>query len=103
VFFEKILQLDLVSEDAFALTFDAGGVMRRIQKVEKLPKMEHTVLGFDVPDIKKTMEELRGRGVVFERYGFLEQDADGVWKAPSGARIAWFKDPDGNTLSLVQF
>jgi catechol 2,3-dioxygenase-like lactoylglutathione lyase family enzyme len=103
LFYQKILGLDLVSEDPSAVVFDANGTMIRMQKVEKLPRVEHTILGWDVPDIRKTMDDLRSRGVVFERYSFLEQDADGVWKAPSGAQIAWFKDPDGNTLSLTQF
>jgi predicted enzyme related to lactoylglutathione lyase len=60
------------------------------------------VLGFIVPDISAAIRELSGRGVNFERFPFVEQDADGVWTAPGGARVAWFKDPDGNTLSLTQ-
>jgi hypothetical protein len=43
------------------------------------------------------------RGIAFERFDGMEQDDDGVWTTPTGDRIAWFKDPDGNTLSLTQF
>jgi catechol 2,3-dioxygenase-like lactoylglutathione lyase family enzyme len=62
-----------------------------------------TVLSWRVDDIETTVETLSGRGVTFERYPRLEQDLLGVWTSPSGARVAWFKDPDGNTLSLTQF
>jgi len=63
----------------------------------------YTVLGWDVADIGAEMKELTERGVKFERYEGLEQDGSGVWTSPSGAKIAWFKDPDGNVLSLTQF
>ena len=63
---------------------------------------QHTVLGWRVPDIRATVEALTNEGVVFERYAGLPQDETGVWRSPSGARVAWFKDPDGNVLSLTQ-
>ena len=63
----------------------------------------YTTLGWSVSDIRQTVQTLRAAGVVFERYAGMNQDADGVWPAPSGARVAWFKDPDGHTLSLTQF
>ena len=62
-----------------------------------------TVLGWAVRDIAQTVRELAARGVAFHRYGFMQQDDLGIWSAPSGARVAWFPDPDGNTLSLTQF
>jgi len=77
--------------------------MLRIQKVEQLTPAQHTVLGWGVADIHATVKGLAGKGVAFERYGFLPQDDSGVWTSPVGAKIAWFKDPDGNTLSLTQF
>jgi catechol 2,3-dioxygenase-like lactoylglutathione lyase family enzyme len=102
-FYEQTLGLRLVTDDAFAIVFDANGVMLRVQKVQEHTPLPYTVLGWDVADIHASVTELSGRGVNCERYEWLEQDDSGVWTAPSGAQIAWFKDPDGNTLSLTQF
>lgn len=102
-FYENVLGLNLVSDDSFALVFDANGTMLRVQKVQELNPAPYTALGWDVTDISSEVEELVKRGVVFNRYEWLPQDERGVWTAPGGARIAWFKDPDGNTLSLTQF
>jgi catechol 2,3-dioxygenase-like lactoylglutathione lyase family enzyme len=102
-FYEQMLGLTFVSDSPFALEFDANGTMLRIQKVQQHSPAIHTVLGWDVADIQAEIVALARKGVVFERYGFLSQDDRGVWIAPSGAKIAWFKDPDGNTLSLTQF
>jgi len=101
-FYTDVVGLGLVSEDPFALVLDAHGTMLRVQKVEKLIPPGHTALGWQVTDLGVTVGELEKKGVVFERYGFLEQDDRGVWTSPSGAKIAWFKDPDGNTLSLTE-
>ena len=86
-----------------ALVFDVNGTMLRVQKVHELVPARHTVLGWDVPDIAARMKELVERGVRFEHFPGLPQDESGIWTSPSGAKIAWFKDPDGNTLSLTQF
>ena len=102
-FYEQKLGLTFVSDSPFALEFEANGTMLRIQKVQDLSPAMHTVLGWDVVDIQAAIAALVKKGVVFERYGFFPQDELGVWTAPSGAKIAWFKDPDGNTLSLTQF
>ena len=102
-FYEQTLGLHLILDDAFAIVFDANGVMLRVQKVQEHTPPPYTVLGWDVADIHASVKELSGRGVRCERYAWLEQDDSGVWSAPSGAKIAWFKDPDGNTLSLTQF
>ncbi len=77
--------------------------MLRIAKVEELAPARHTVLGWRVADIRAAAAALAARGVVFERYDGMAQDDLGVWNAPGGAKVAWFKDPDGNTLSLTQF
>jgi predicted enzyme related to lactoylglutathione lyase len=103
IFYEQALGLSFVSDGPFAMEFDANGTMLRIQKVQTLSPAQHTVLGWDVADIQAEIAALARKGVVFERYEFLLQDDRGVWTAPSGAKIAWFKDPDGNTLSLTQF
>jgi catechol 2,3-dioxygenase-like lactoylglutathione lyase family enzyme len=102
-FYEQTLGLRLLSDDPFAVVFDAHGTMLRVQKLQAHTPPGHTVLGWDVEDIRAEIKELTEKGVRFERYEWLEQDASGVWTSPSGAKIAWFKDPDGNLLSLTQF
>ncbi len=102
-FYQRVLGLRLVYDDPFAIVFDANGVMLRVQKVQEHAPPPYTVLGWDVADIGASVKELSERDVKFERYAWLEQDELGIWTTPSGARIAWFKDPDGNTLSLTQF
>ena len=102
-FYAKTLGLRLVSEDGFALAFDAGGTMLRIAVVETLQPAGYTVLGWIVPDIAKAVRDLVKRGVQFQRYEGMPQDDLGIWSSPSGARVAWFSDPEGNTLSLTEF
>ena len=102
-FSRDTLGLQLTTDDAFASVFDAHGVMLRVQKLEAHTPPPYTVLGWDVVDIHASVRELAGRGVRCERFDGLTQDESGVWTSPSGARIAWLKDPDGNTLSLTQF
>lgn len=102
-FYQQTLGLRLVSEDGFAIVFDANGVMLRVQKVQGHAPPPYTVLGWNVADIHATVEGMSDRGVTFERFDGLEQDEAGVWTSPAGARIAWFRDPDGNILSLTQF
>lgn len=102
-FYETTMGLKFVSDDPFATVFDANGTMLRVQKVQELLPATHTVAGWEVPDIGSRMRELAEQGVCFERYPGLPQDELGAWTTPSGAKVAWFKDPDGNTLSLTQF
>jgi catechol 2,3-dioxygenase-like lactoylglutathione lyase family enzyme len=102
-FYKEILGLTLVADEPFALVFDAAGTMLRVAKVNQLHPAPYTVLGWDVLDIAATIRELIDRGTSFERFEGMPQDAWGVWASPSGARVAWFKDPDGNLLSLTQF
>ncbi|MFO0724156.1 MAG: VOC family protein [Myxococcota bacterium] len=102
-FYEGVLGLRILEDSPFALVTRAGPTMIRIQKVESFSPHPFTALGFEVVDIGAAIRGLAEKGVVFERYGFMQQDELGVWSAPGGAKIAWFKDPDGNTLSLSQF
>jgi catechol 2,3-dioxygenase-like lactoylglutathione lyase family enzyme len=102
-FYETTLGLKFVSDDPFAIVFDAEGTMLRVQKVQELVPAQHTVAGWAVADIGARMRELIGKGVRFERFPGLPQDELGAWTSPAGAKVAWFKDPDGNTLSLTQF
>ena len=101
-FYETALGLTFVSEDQFAIVFELRESQLRLQKVRELTPARHTVLGWAVPSLEIATKELECRGVAFERYSFLAQDEHGIWTAPSGARIAWLKDPDGNVLSLTE-
>jgi catechol 2,3-dioxygenase-like lactoylglutathione lyase family enzyme len=101
-FYAGTLGLDLVDENPFALVFRLGATMLRVTTVESFAPQPFTVLGWRVPDVEEAIRTLTARGVTFERYDRMEQDALGVWTAPDGGRIAWFKDPDGNTLSVAE-
>ena len=102
-FYRDTLGLSLVSEDQFALVFDATGTMLRVTPVQELAAAKYTVLGWRVRDIVQTAKDLQKVHVTLQRYPGMQQDELGIWNSPSGARIAWFKDPDGNTLSITQF
>ena len=102
-FYAGVLGLKLVSEDKFALVFDANGAMLRVTNVPNFTPQQFTVLGWDVQNIDETVSALAAKGVEFQHYGMPGQDRRGVWTTPSGARVAWFKDPDGNVLSVMQF
>ena len=102
-FYESVLGLHVVSEDPFALVFDANGTMLRVTSVQNFKPQQFTIVGWEVTNIEEFVSRLSDRGVKFENYGMPGQDVRGIWKSPSGARIAWFKDPDGNVLSLTQF
>lgn len=102
-FYVDTLGLTVRSEDDFALVLDANGVELRLQKVPACTPSSFTTLGWQVGDLNAVVEALATRGVVAERYPWLTQDTRGVWQAPGGARVAWFKDPDGNLLSVAQY
>jgi predicted enzyme related to lactoylglutathione lyase len=102
-FYEQTLGLRIQSNDPFAVVLDANNVELRLQKVERFTPQTFTVLGWQVNDLQTVVDSLVRRGVQFERYPWLVQDDRGVWNAPAGARVAWFKDPDGNLLSVAQY
>jgi catechol 2,3-dioxygenase-like lactoylglutathione lyase family enzyme len=102
-FYAGTLGLALESESPYAVVFRVGATMLRVTVVEEVHVAPYTVLGFAVDDIAERVRELSARGVAFARYDGLEQDELGVWRSPAGARVAWFKDPDGNTLSLSEW
>ena len=102
-FYQDTLGLRLLGEDPYALVFDSNGTMLRVSKVGKVAPVAYTVLGWEVADIRAAVHELRGRGVVFLTIGGFAQDDLGVWTAPDETKVAWFKDPDGHTLSLTEF
>ena len=102
-FFEGTLGLRCVVDEPFALVFDANGTMLRLSKVETLTPAPFTVLGWRVTDIESSMTSLSSRGVSIERFAWMNHDKHGICTFPNGDRVAWFKDPDGNILSLTQF
>src|SRR6185503_18969432 len=92
-FYENTLGLRIAADTPFAIVVDSGGTTIRIQKVETFTPHPFTALGWQVSDIARMMASLGDRGVVFERYEFVPQDALGVWTTPDGSKVAWFKDP----------
>ena len=102
-FYEKTLGLRFVADDEYALVFDCNGTMLRIQKVREHAPRTYTALGWKVSDIAASVASLVRVGVHFEHYGFETQDRDGIWTTTDGTKVAWFKDPSGNLLSLTQF
>jgi catechol 2,3-dioxygenase-like lactoylglutathione lyase family enzyme len=101
-FYEGQLGLRFVSDDSFAIVMDSNGTMLRIARVDDFTPMPFTILGWEVDDVENTVAAMTSKGVQFSRYSFLEQSSNGVWTAPGGVKVAWFLDPDGNTLSLSQ-
>ena len=103
-FYEGVLGLKALGFDGFALSMRAGPIVIRIAKPPEMVVAGYTVFGWRTDDIARDVEALTGKGVAFGRYGFFgdQQDALGVWSAPGGDKVAWFKDPDGNLLSLSQ-
>jgi len=102
VFYEQKLGLRVLEHDDFACVLDANGTMLRVTAVPEVAQAGYTVLGWRVGDIAASVQDLAARGVTFLRYDGMNQDEDGIWTTPTGARVAWFADPDGNTLSLTQ-
>ncbi|HTU42620.1 MAG TPA: VOC family protein [Candidatus Aquilonibacter sp.] len=101
-FYEGILGLRFVKDDGFAAVFDANGIMVRAAKTKEFTPLQATVLGWEVANIEEKVRGLRDRGVRFEVFGFFKQDELGIWTAPTGDKVAWFKDPDGNILSVSE-
>ena len=104
-FYEDVLGLRLVSDERpFALVFDANGTMLRVTVVPELKPQPFTILGWRVANIEATVDRLTSAAAEFQRYkGVNDSDPRAIWNSPSGARIAWFKDPDGNVLSVTEF
>jgi predicted enzyme related to lactoylglutathione lyase len=101
-FYEGDLGLAFESESPIACVFSAHGTTLRVTAVAEVRAAPYTVLGWRVADIASAVRALAGRGIRFERYDGMVQDDLGIWLTPGGDRVAWFKDPDGNTLSLTQ-
>ncbi|MGO9085813.1 MAG: VOC family protein [Candidatus Sulfotelmatobacter sp.] len=101
-FYEGVLGLRFVKDDGFAMVLDANGIIVRVAKMKDFTPAQYTILGWQVPAIENVVRGLRGKGVHFEIFGFFKQDELGIWTAPTGDKVAWFKDPDGNILSVSE-
>ncbi|HTH54352.1 MAG TPA: VOC family protein [Edaphobacter sp.] len=102
-FYVDTLGLQFLSEDHFAIVIRSNGIDLRIVRLDSFSPASYTIFGWKVPEIESAVRDLTAAGICFERYPFLEQDDNGIWSAPgNAAKVAWFKDPDGNILSLSQ-
>jgi len=101
-FYKDHLGFSFVSQDDFALVVRAGNNLIRIVKLPEFKPLPSTALGWQVEDIEAAVDWLQTRGVVFEKYPFVQDRERGIWTAPGGDTVAWFKDPDGNVLSVSQ-
>jgi catechol 2,3-dioxygenase-like lactoylglutathione lyase family enzyme len=101
-FYERTLGLQLLENSPFAMVFGAGSTTIRVQKVQAVVVSGYTALGWQVSNIDQTVRELIARGVKFQRYEGMAQSEAGIWRTPDGSQVAWFKDPDGNTLSITE-
>ena len=101
-FYESTLGLSLVEDSPYALVFESNGTTVRVQKLQAMSPAAHTILGWEVNDMAAMVRRLSSRGVKFERYDGLPQNEAGIWRTPDGSSVAWFRDPDGNTLSLTE-
>ena len=102
-FYENVLGLTLLSDEQYAIVFDANGTTLRVQKAGNFTPQQFTALGWHVDDIEATMSALRAKGVIFEEFPWMPEGSNGIMTFPEGARVAWFKDPDGNLLSIDQY
>jgi catechol 2,3-dioxygenase-like lactoylglutathione lyase family enzyme len=101
-FYEDKLGFEFISQDNFALLVRAGANPIRIVRMPDFTPARNTVLGWEVADIEASVAWLKARGIVLEDYPFIQDHKLGIWSAPGGDRVAWFKDPDGNVLSVSQ-
>ncbi len=102
-FYADTLGLKFVADDTFAMIFEGRNARVRVSRVPAIAPAQYAVLAFTVDDIEKAVDALTAKGVAFARFGFLVQDARGIWASPDGgAKVAWFHDPDLNLLSVVQ-
>jgi catechol 2,3-dioxygenase-like lactoylglutathione lyase family enzyme len=101
-FYGEVLGIN-VSEDNGLLSLHIAGDRDTLV----YPKPDHqpatyTILNFPVPDIDAAVDELTSRGVTFERYEGFGQDGKGISRNPEGPPIAWFTDPAGNILAVLE-
>lgn len=101
-FYEGVLKLTVLEETPFAVVLKVPGGTLRLAKTPEFNPQPFSLVGWVVPDLAADMAQLRESGVTFEQFPGLPQDEAGVWTVPDGTQICWFRDPDGNLLSLTQ-
>ena len=101
-FYEGVLGLRFIKDDGLALVLEANGIMIRAAKMKEVTPAQFTILGWQVTNIEDVVRALQQKGVHFEIFGFFKQDDLGIWTAPTSDKVAWFKDPDGNILSVSE-
>jgi catechol 2,3-dioxygenase-like lactoylglutathione lyase family enzyme len=101
-FYEGKLQCEFVSHDQYALVLRAGPHMIRVVKLPNYTPLQATILGWEVPDVPAAVQWLASRGVATEKYPWVSDKETGIMTFPNGDKVAWFKDPDGNVLSVSQ-
>ena len=101
-FYEGLLGMRFVSDDNFAIVLDAEGTMVRLVRAGDFRPQPFTILGWESKNLAEAVDELTAAGVELENFGFPGQGEDGIWYAPGGSKVVWFKDPDGNLLSVSE-
>ena len=102
-FYEDALGLEAKEEWGEGVTLESGDTLINLYKSEFAGTNKATALNFDVDDIDKEVSELKDKGVFFEKYDLPGLEAqDDLYVGEGGFKTAWFKDPDGNILSLIQ-
>jgi catechol 2,3-dioxygenase-like lactoylglutathione lyase family enzyme len=101
-FYEGNLGFTFVDLDQFALVMRAGANLVRIVKAAEFTPLRSTVLGWEMSDVEAVVGWLAGQGVQTEKYPWVADKERGIWVTPGGDKVAWFKDPDGNVLSVSQ-
>ena len=102
LFYRDLLGFELMSEDDYAMEFNANGTLLRVTIVDEFVPQPFTILGWNIENLVFTVRQFNEKNIYFEIFDFLEQDDLGIWNSPDGAKVAWFKDPDGNILSLTE-
>ncbi|NKC01482.1 MAG: VOC family protein [Pseudomonadales bacterium] len=102
-FYEEVLGLSLKANSDGAAVFDVGGRDLRVSPVAETSPTEHTVFGFAVADVQGVAEELSSKGVPLVEFQGFPHDQNGLVATPDGSRVCWFRDPDGNLISVVQY
>lgn len=102
LFYRDLLGFELMSEDDYAMEFNANGTLLRVTIVDEFVPQPFTILGWNIENLVFTVRQFNEKNIYFEIFDFLEQDDLGIWNSPGGAKVAWFKDPDGNILSLTE-
>jgi catechol 2,3-dioxygenase-like lactoylglutathione lyase family enzyme len=102
-FYTHTLGLPFIKLSHGALVYCVNGTDLRVSPVPHTRPSEHTVLGFAVADIQTVIRQLNSQGVECERFTDFPHDENGILKLPGGDQVAWFRDPDGNLLSVVEY